>query len=64
MEQTFAKFLNINDIKEETIKQESLNEMFGKAVKQNVLEVTFLKNQIYNKIFRELPSFGIAPGIL
>ncbi|CAK5072872.1 unnamed protein product [Meloidogyne enterolobii] len=40
MEQTFAKFLNINDIKEETIKQGSLNEMFGKAVKQNVLEGT------------------------
>nr|CAD2172673.1 unnamed protein product [Meloidogyne enterolobii] len=38
MEQTFAMFLNINDIKQEDIKQELLNKMPGKDDEQNVIE--------------------------
>nr|CAD2193845.1 unnamed protein product [Meloidogyne enterolobii]CAD2199848.1 unnamed protein product [Meloidogyne enterolobii] len=40
MEQTFAKFLNINDINQENIKQEELNKLSGNVVEQNIIEGT------------------------
>jgi len=46
MEQTFAMFLNINDIKQEDIKQELLNKMPGKDDEQNVIEVTIQKSNL------------------
>ena len=43
MEQTFAKFLNINDIKQEDVEQEELDKVTGKVVEQNVFKVTISK---------------------